>query len=377
VRRAALAAALGLLLLAKPTAAGDPPPPSPSARPADAARRAAIEAGCRWLEKKQNYRPGPGNFGANKATVAITALSALALMAGGSGVGRGPHGENVTAAVEFLLELVERPERRPAPPDGYFAYLNDGDSRMHGQGYATLALASALGTADARLAARIRAVLRRAVACCERSQTGTGGWGYEPDPAGDHEGSVTVTVAQGLRASRDAGIHVNADTVKRGLGYLRRSQRLEDRRLRGEDGGFKYSLTTETSTYALTAAALSSFLLFGEYSDADDPQERLRRGVAYLLREMRPRGGRPRWFYYGNFYAAWVGWQLGTGGSPGTETLWPAWQRVVLPQLLEDQRSDGSWFDEGDQHNFDDVLPTAFAILTLAIPDEQIPIFQR
>jgi hypothetical protein len=375
--RRAATAALSLLLLASavvPAGAGDPAPSPASVATIDRARREAIAKGCAFLKTSQRLG---GHFGDDKGVVAITALSTLALMADGSGIGRGPHGKEIERGVEFLLGLVETPES-PPPRDGYFRFGNDASSKMHGQGYATLALASALGSAKTETAERIRAVLRRAVACAEGSQTGTGGWGYEPDPAGEHEGSVTVTIAQGLRAARDAGILVSADVVKRGLAYLRRSQRIGTRG-RGEDGSFKYSLTMDRTSYALTAAALSSFFLFGEYADPKDPQQRIPRAVGYLMREMRPPDGHTDWYFYGQFYAAWAAWQLdGEGraeGDPGA--LWATWQRTVLPDVLAEQRSTGSWYDATDKIGFGDVLPTAFAVLTLAIPDEQIPIFQR
>ena len=50
----------------------------------------------------------------------------------------------------------------------------------------------------------------------------------------------------------------------------------------------------------------------------------------------------------------------------------------MYPDLLSKQKAgDGAWSDSDDQFQFGDVLPTAFAVLTLAIPDEVLPIFQR
>jgi hypothetical protein len=382
-RRAALAAALAALAgAAVPRAArgeeGDRGA-SPAARALDEARREAVRRGCAWLARGQQT---DGAFGAQKGVLAITALSTLALMADGSGVGRGPFGTEVKRGVEYLLKAVET--RDPKRPDGYFHVQGDDTSRMHGQGYAMLALATALGSADTRTAVRIRSALRRAVACAEASQTGTGGWGYEPDPAGDHEGSVTVTVAQGLRAARDAGILVSAEVVRRGLFYLRKSQRLETPG-EDDDGSFKYSLTNDRSSYALTAAAVSSFFLFGEYPDARDPDQRLRRGVRFLQRALPEHLRKLDWFFYGNFYAAWAAWQLDGAAPAGPDAFWPAWHRRVYGALVGyptsfrsvSQRADGSWHDEHDVFSFGAFLPTAFAVLTLAIPDEQIPIFQR
>jgi hypothetical protein len=49
----------------------------------------------------------------------------------------------------------------------------------------------------------------------------------------------------------------------------------------------------------------------------------------------------------------------------------------VFPLYLESQRSDGSWEDPSDRFAFGPTLATALAVLTLAIPDEAIPVFQR
>jgi hypothetical protein len=277
---------------------------------------------------------------------------------------------------------------------------------MHGHGYAMLALASALGTTrdggvDTDLRKRVFAVLQKAVVVAEQSQTGTGGWGYEPDSATEHEGSVTVTIAQGLRAARDAGVRVSDQTVRNGLRYLDKIQKREPpgSSAADEDGSFKYSLTQERSSYALTSAAVSSFFLFGEYGQ--QRKDAIERGVAYIKRRL-PSVLAPRsdegFFFYGNFYAAWAAWQRdgdapetrsdqswGTGDASGLERttqFWGPWHANVYPHLLALQQvgEEGKWAEhpvEAQRFQFGDLLPTTFAVLTLAIPDEEIPIFQR
>jgi hypothetical protein len=336
-------------------------------------RHAAIRRGCGWIASKQR---DDGGFGEDKALVALTALSVLALMSDGSTDGRGPYGTHVHRGVNFLLKLVEEPRLgRPANEDGYFAHPHDHNSRMHGQGYATLALASVVGTSDAKQTTRIRRVLERAVRCIERSQTPTGGFGYDPVPNREHEGSVTVTVAQGLRAARDAGILVDSNVINFGLAYLKNSQRTQP----GQpyDGSFRYSLHQDRTSYALTAAALSSFFLFGQYSD--DPQRTISRGLRFLMgKGLEDVVRRPEWWYYGNFYAAWACWQKdGDRWEEAADAYWGRWHRTIYPKILDDQRSDGSWEDATDRFDFGPLLPTTFAVLTLAIPDEVLPIFQR
>lgn len=331
-------------------------------------RQQAIQKGCAYLATKQRL---DGGFGEDKAVVALTALSSLALMAGGSASGRGPHGRQVAGGIQFLVGLIENPASRDFFPEGYFNYQHDSDSKMHGQGYAALALAMALGTADGRQSEGVRKALVKAVRCMEEAQTLSGGYGYEPLKSTMHEGSVTVCVAQALRAARDGGLLVNDKVVQRGLRYLKESQISSKQ---ADDGGFRYSQTQSRHSYALTAAALSSFFLFGQY--ADDKERTIERGLAYLMRHL---GEDDTWYFYGHFYAAWALWQR-DGADWRGETLWGTWQARIYPELLGKQHADGSWDDEGtfrERFVYGPILATAFSVLTLAIPDESLPIFQR
>ena len=327
-------------------------------------RRLRIRRGCDFLEGKQR---DDGAFGDNRAVVALTALSVLALMAEGSTDGRGRHGKAVEDGLDFLIRLIERRTPGVRYHPGYFWHPHDSSSRMHGQGFATLALASALGTSTGKRAAQIRRVLMKAVACIETSQTGTGGFGYQPTRSAEHEGSVTVAVAQGLRAARDAGVLVDHNVVKRGLNYLKQSQK--------RDGSFQYSLHQDQSSYALTAAALSSFFLYGQYRD--DRDHTFKRGIKYMRDQLRGRVD-VSWYYYGHFYAAWACWQWdGHTWTPSSKHLWGWWHSRVYPDLFDRQRGDGSFEPVDGRYDYGPVLSTAFAVLTLAIPDELLPIFQR
>lgn len=348
-------------------------------------RRRAIRKGCDFLcgrpgsvPTMKDYRGKQridGGFGDDRVVVALTSLSALALMAEGSTDGRGRHGIAVHRAIDFLLKLIET--KKPGAkadgtggryPKGYFWYPKDTTSRMHGQGYATLALATALGTSKGKRAARIRAALIEAVKCAEGAQTRHGGFGYHPVPSTDHEGSVTVAIAQGLRAARDAGITVSNTLVLKGLGYLRKSQK--------QDGSFQYSLHQDQSSYALTAAALSSFFLYGEYSE--DPRTRSHtRAIQYMRKELR-RTPEVSWYYYGHFYGAWACWQWdGDDWRDDGDNLWGWWHKRVYPHLLSRQTRSGAFEPDEGRYDYGPVLSTAFAILTLAIPDEAIPVFER
>ena len=329
-------------------------------------RRRSVDRACKFLAGRQAQ---DGSWGPNRAKIAITSLVLLALMADGSTDGRGPYGAEVRRGITFLVKLIEEKQPDDPNPRGYFAHPDDYTSRMHGQGFATFALASALGTSTGKRAARIRGAVIHAVRCIENSQNATGGFGYEPKRNSDHEGSVTVAVAQGLRAARDAGVIVDENVVRKGLKYLRSSQK--------KDGSFRYSLLREESTYALTGAALSSFFLYGAY--AKTYRATIKRGLKYMTSELQRRGASQDWYYYGHFYTGWALWQWdGNNWRRGRGHLWANWQHTVLTDILSQQReSDGSFDKRDRRHDFGPELSTAFAALTLSIPDEGLPIFQR
>lgn len=348
----------------------------PEPRDSRIVRRQRIARACKWLASRQN---DDGSFGQeSRVIIATTSMGLLALMASGSSDGRGPYGGHIRRGINYLLRLIDEKADESDWPPGYFETAGDTTSRMHGQGFATLALATALGTSTptGRVASsnrgarqrRIRKVLKLAVDCCIEGQTPTGGYGYRPTADADHEGSVTVAIAQALRAARDVGIVVPVSVVENGLRYLRNSQK--------EDGSFKYSTRQDTSTYELTAAALSTFFLFGRYED--DADTRISDAIRAMRRFIDQTGPDRRWYYYGHFYGAWACWQKdGTDWHP-TRSLWGWWQERVYPHLYDRQTSVGSFDPKpGRYTNYGPELSTAFAILTMAIPDEALPIFQR
>jgi hypothetical protein len=341
-------------------------------------RRLTIRHGLEYLARNQNR---DGSFGqSDKGVVGITALCLLAYMAQGHLEGRGEfaHWSNrdreprdvVARGVTFLMNRSLPVIRSKQPyisrygkPVGYIYLRSDRDSRMHGHGYATQVLALAYGSGRIRVerAERLKLLVQRAVRVIENSQTTTGGWGYEPNHATSHEGSITVTVVQALRLARDAGFVVDRETHTRGLAYLRESQK--------PDGSFKYSLMSDTSTPALTAAALTAMHGFGEYYSRS-----VRSGLAYLLERYRDSRGAVRWPFYARYYAAQAFYRAGG-------THWDFWDREVVPSLIAEQQPEGYWDDsfsgETRRGSHGRAYATAFSVLALSVPDGYLPIFQR
>ncbi|MCB9831316.1 MAG: terpene cyclase/mutase family protein [Planctomycetes bacterium] len=230
--------------------------------PLDETRQQAqvlIAAGLSALAEARNADGSVGGLDTERVRIAVTALALLAFVADGNFEDRGPHAEVVRGATRFLIGCSKRDGDRR----GYFETAGDIESRMHGQGFATLALCQVYGHHGvtrryAGTAAELRQVIRDAVDLILRAQNSAGGWFYEPFASVEDEGSITVTMIQALRAARNVGIAVPKSAIDRALDYVKASQ--------NEDGSVRYSLRNQREgSFELTAAALGVLAYGGEY----------------------------------------------------------------------------------------------------------------
>ncbi|MCH2104697.1 MAG: terpene cyclase/mutase family protein [Planctomycetes bacterium] len=324
------------------------------------AGRAALERALDWLAKEQAQQPDgslPTTGARQEAPLAVTSLAALAWMASGSTPERGPHGAPLAAAVDYLLGRVElSPESKIT---GYISDSRDQLSRMHGHGFATLALAEAYAMSPrSPRGRRIERALKLAIQRIESSQGSEGAWYYSPERSLEHEGSVTIALVQALRAARNSGLRVNPEVIKRAVDYVRRSQ--------AEDGSFRYAIGHEETSVALTAAAISTMNATGIYSG-----EEVIRGYASIQRELIARETvtikNPTFPVYERLYLAQAYWQ-----HPD-RALFRGWFQAEREQLIALQEPSGAWPDA----RFGSCYATATNALVLALPDSLLPIFQR
>lgn len=351
--------------------------------------RAAVDRGLAYLARRQDaldgsFRFSPGDTSVKNpdpqehAPFASAAMAALAWLADGNTESRGPYAKHVKRAVDYLLRnaAIERASDRSGsalPEEAYLNASGDSLSRMHGHGYATLALAQVYGMAGSTGGApreeSIRRVLVAAVRKIERSQGETGGWYYTPFVNQDHEGSVTITLVQALRAARNAGIAVDSKVIARAIDYVHRSQ--------AEDGSFRYRIHDSTTprTPALTAAAVATLNATGDYDSAS-----IDRGVQHLLRSYSERveygGSRAtdRFPVYERFYAAQA---LRQFRDPEVFAEWYRRERALLLRTQEKDLKggvdvDGSWPDR-----YGRIFATAVNCIVLRIEDSYLPILQR
>lgn len=315
---------------------------NPTANEMTEAMHLAVQKGFEYMRSQQN---SDGSFGRGRygKHVGITALCALAYMADGNLPGRGPYGEEVSKALEFVLAhstetglLTGEPSHGP----------------MYGHGFATLFLGEIYGmNPDDK---RVRDALVRAVELIVGTQNEEGGWRYNPVPY-DADVSVTICQVMALRSARNAGIKVPKQTIDRAVEYVRRCQ--------NPDGGFKYMLQAGGSAWPRSAAAVATLYYAGIYED-----DSIERGLQYLIRNSFPGGGMAgqAHYYYGHYYAIQA---MYMAGGEKWEKWWPA----ARDELISRQSSNGGWLD--NHTGGDDA--TAMSLIVLQMPKRYLPIFQR
>lgn len=302
-------------------------------------RQEAVVRGRAWLVAAQ-AADGSWGSGLFRGSVAVTAQSVMALVAGGSTPADGEHAEAVARGVGYCLAC--------AGEDGLLAGREQAaHGPMYGHAYATLALAEVYGETDHD--DQIAAVLVRARDLIERTQNDEGGWRYEPRRA-EADASVTAAMLVTLRGLHNSGFAVSADHVDRAVAYLER--------LQNDDGGFRYQSALGPSGGPRTAAVLFALLA------ADRAGPTTERGFAWLDDNPIVLGSADGYAMYGLAHAAAAHWVRGTGS-------WTTWQGAVEASLLDAQQADGSWRDPSCPE-----FGTSAALAVLQMGDGLAPLFQ-
>lgn len=303
----------------------------------------AIDRGLAFLARRQ-IKSGreKGSYGRSgyAAGVAVSGLSGLAFMCGGSAPGEGPYGRNIDYSVDFLIAN--------AHDTGYLSLKNGtGHDNMYGHGFATLFLAEAYGMSQDP---ELETVLQKSIDLIVKTQNNQGGWRYQPVKS-DADLSITICQIMALRAARDAGIDVPDETREKCIEYVRKSQ--------NSDGGFRYTIGGGGSTFPLTAAGVVSLYSAGIYDD-----EAVENGLKYLKRYKPGGGGQGSYYFYGHYYACQAMWHA--GGEH-----WDEWYPAIRDELLRTQQADGSWNDSQVGPEFG----TAMACIILQMPLNYVPVF--
>ena len=314
------------------------------------ATQKAIDRGLTWLAKRQlmsGRHEGAFGTGGYQGGVAVCSLGGLAFMCSGSCPGQGPFGRNIDRCIKYLTSCVQ--------DTGYISAPGFGQDNMYGHGFGMLCLSEAYGMMDRDDAdAVVGDKLRAAVKLTCTAQNDAGGWRYQPVKS-DADLSITICQIMGLRAARDAGLHVPDDVREKCISYVKKSQ--------NADGSFRYQISGGGGgTFPLTAAGVVALYSAGIY---DSPE--VDKGLKWLMRNLPGSGGINSYyghFFYGQYYAVQAMWHA--GGD-----YWAKWYPAIRELLLKRQSGDGSFADS-------EVCPefgTAMACIILQMPNNYLPIF--
>ena len=310
------------------------------------AGEAAIDSGLQWLAGRQQNDGSFGTLTRYRVNPGVTGLCGLSFLASGSTPGRGPYGENVARALDYVMSC--------ARPNGYIveAEWKYYHGPMYGHGFATLFLAEVYGMSPRD---DVRDVLKRAVQLIIDTQNDQGGWRYTPESQ-EADISVTVCQAMALRAARNAGISVPKETIDRCVAYIERSQ--------NTDGGFRYRLLEAAeSKFARSAAAVVAL-----YTSGVPEGPISRRGLDSLMQCVPGTIGsrNQEYYFYGQYYAVQAAWHA--GGD-----YWEIWYPAARDELIGLQLGDGSWSDPWIGNEY----ATAMALIALQVPNNYLPILER
>jgi hypothetical protein len=356
-----LALCLGLLLVSGARA---------DDKPDDHAKAlaAARDKGLDWLTKNQ---AADGSWG-KSYTVGITSMACLAYLSAADEPFEGDRGKALVKGLQFLLANQK---------DGMFPTQGQGvQTWIHGQGFATLALAEAYGRSlrckvkpdiDTK---KIRAVIDQSVKAIAKNQAASGGWAYLPGNLNSDEGSTTVCAVQALVSAKNYGSEIDPKVLDKGFEYLKTCQ--------NADGSFHYIKGDGASMKGGTAAGVATLALMEKFDF-----KVMINSYKYLLKFSPAGMAAPHtpWYfpYYGHYYGCMGMHLVGQEYKEDKAFRENTAGYIVQTQkiLVSWQQKDGSWENKGwikDQEKAENnSYATAFATVTLSVPEGRLSIYNR
>jgi hypothetical protein len=155
----------------------------------------------------------------------------------------------------------------------------------------------------------------------------------------------------GLRGARDAGIDVPDEIRAKCIEYVRKSQ--------NKNGSFRYTMHGGHSTFAMTAAGVTSLYSAGIYEG-----DEIERALDYLKKAKPSGGAGGGHYFYSHYYAVQAMWHA--GGQ-----YWNEWYPAIRDELLSGQAGDGSWPSSEAGPEFG----AAMGSIILQIPLNYVPVF--
>ena len=343
----------------------------------------SVRRGLQWLVTQQQE---DGSFKTlDPAQPAVTSLCLMAFLAQGESPADGRYQKQLGKAVDYVIAqqklngLIAKtaPNEVPIPRD--VNHEGVGRTSSYNHAISALALAEVYGQCNPVQAERIAPVIEKAIKATLEMQRWVkqpehvGGWRYlqKYSPTQDSDLSVTGWQLMFLRSAKNAGFDVPKESIDAAVKYVEKCfLKDEDRRVHGYMVGER-----KAASRAMAGAGALAMAHAGKHNS----QEALDSGDWILAHDFskfnseKPAYG-DGWgkdrYYYGSMICSQAMFQL--GGK-----YWEQFFPPLVDVLLANQQADGSWPPEKREQKYGKCYSTSLSILSLSVPNQMLPIFQR
>ena len=351
----------------------------------------SVRRGLQWLVTQQRK---DGSFKTHeRAQPAVTSFCVMAFLAQGESPADGQYQQQLAKAVDFIIDqqkpngLIARvgPDAVPIPRDWYTIEGPENSNipnriavtSVYNHAISALALSEAYGQCNSEQAKKMAPVIEKAIAATLEMQRwggkkskNKGGWRYlTKRREGDSDLSVSGWQLMFLRSARNAGFDVPTESIDKAVNYIEkcywkdRNRQVHiymagnrDKVTRSMAGAGILAMAHAGKHNSTQAIASGDCLLKYDFSKYDS--------------EKAPYGRRPDRYHYGAVLCTQGMYQL--GGK-----YWEQFFPKLANAFLANQKEDGSWLTGGQDKPYGSCYSTSLSILSLSVPNQMLPIFQR
>lgn len=340
----------------------------------DAAQWARLDQSVdRGLEYLATQQEPDGSFKTLEAgQPAITSLCVMSFLSRGHVPGRGPYGESLNRAIDFVLSTQQGNGLLYGLPISAGWERYDGShTAIYNHAIAGLMLAEVYGMTNKPLQDRLRVAVENALKYTRECQVAPkrmpadkGGWRYLREySANDSDLSVTSWQLMFLRSARNAEFEVPEQYIDEAMTYIRSC--FDDLQ-----ATFIYAESERRPSGGIVGGGILSLALGGEHQT----QIAHLAGDWILANRYRSYNGPGQHgmdrYHYSTYYCSQAMFQL--GGD-----YWAEFYPDMMNTLLDNQQPDGSWEPEAIMDGtYGSAYTTALAILALTPPYQLLPLYQ-
>lgn len=343
----------------------------------------SVKRGLQWLISQQKE---DGSFDSPvSGQPGITSLCLMAFMAQGENPADGKYQQELVAAVNFIADQQKRngliastaPNAVPIPRG---VHKTVGSTSVYNHAISGLALCEVYGQCNPEQAERLTPVIEKAIAATLEMQRwgpkkkhNVGGWRYlDLRWQGKYSDlSVTGWQLMFLRSAKNAGFDVPEKSIDAAVQYIERCFLNDNNR--------QVHAYLVGAPDACTRAMAGAGILALAHTGKHDSKEARASGEWLLKHDFKnynddtPPYGATWWqdrYHYGSMLCSQAMFQL--GGK-----YWKQFFPPLVETLLANQQPDGAWPPEKNEPQYGECYSTSLCILSLSVPNQMLPIFQR